>query len=142
REIGERSRAIASLERGEIAHEAAHRLLDLWMQWLLATATDEEAKAQLQSLQTEQSALARRVQVGDAAQLDLDLITAEFAQARATALRSEALVAAAKRALNLEFPQIPLPVNAPSLPAPEPLPGGLEEWQGRIVKDSYELKAA
>lgn len=141
REIGARSLTIASLERNEIAHEAAHQLLDLWMQWLRATAAAEEAKAQVQSLQTERASLARRVEIGDAAQLDLDLITAEFAQARATALRSEALVTAAKHALNTDFPQIPLPARAPSLPEPQPLTGTSDEWQARIANEAYELKS-
>jgi outer membrane protein, heavy metal efflux system len=141
REIGTRSRAIAGLERNEIAHDAAHHLLDLWMQWLRATAAGEEARAQLQSLQTERASLLRRVEIGDASQLDLDLMTAELAQARATALRGEALIAATKHALNTDFPQIPLPSRAPSLPEPQPLPGSSDEWQARIVNDSYELKA-
>ncbi|MDY6949050.1 MAG: TolC family protein [Pseudomonadota bacterium] len=142
REIGERSRNIASLERNEIAHEAAHQLLDRWMQWLRATAAAEESKAQLQSLQTERTSLARRVEIGDAAQLDLDLITAELAQARATALHAEALVTAAKHALNTDFPQIPLPARAPALPEPHPLAGTSDEWQTRIASEAYELKSA
>lgn len=142
REIGTRSRAIAVLERNEIVHEAALRLLDLWMQWLRATATAEQAQAQLQSLQTEHGALLRRVEIGDAAQLELDLIAAEFAQARAAALRSETLATAVKHALSTDFPQIPLPARAPSLPEPGILPGTPEEWQARIVNDSYELKVA
>jgi outer membrane protein TolC len=142
REIGTRSRAIAALARGETAHEAAVRLLELWMQWLRATSTDEEARAQLQSLQTEQASLKRRVEIGDAAQLDLDLITAELAQARAAAVTSATLLSAAKHALNTDFPQIKLPARAPSLPEPQPLPGTEGEWQSRIVNDSLELKIA
>jgi cobalt-zinc-cadmium efflux system outer membrane protein len=142
REIGARSRAIAALERNEIAHEAAVRLLDLWMQWLRATAAAEQAQAQLRSLETEHAALLRRVEIGDAAQLDLDLIAAELAQARALALRGETLATATKHALSTDFPQIPLPVRAPSLPEPGALPGSQEQWQARIVDDSYELKAA
>jgi outer membrane protein TolC len=141
REIGARSRTISSLARNEVAHDAAHRLLDLWMNWLRATATDEEARAQLQSLRTEHASLARRVELGDASQLDLDLISAELAQARATALQSEALANAAKHALNTDFPQISLPSRAPSLPDPEPLAGTSDAWQGRIVSDSYQLEA-
>src|SRR5437868_8023362 len=53
REIGSRRRAVAALERGEVAHDAAHRLLSRWMQWLRATAANDETRAQLQSLQTE-----------------------------------------------------------------------------------------
>lgn len=142
REIGARSRAIAVLERNEIAHEAAHRLRDLWMQWLSASAAEQESQAQLQSLQTEHASLVRRVEIGDAARLDLDLITAELAQARAAALRSEALATAARHALNTDFPQIPLPENAPSLPEPEALPGTGDEWRARIVDEAYELKVA
>ncbi len=142
REIGTRARAIATLERDEIAHEAAVRLLELWMQWLRATATDEEAREQLHSLQTEHASLMRRVQIGDAAELDLQLITAELAQARAAALTSATLLSAAKHALNTDFPQITLPTRAPTLPEPQPLPHTADQWQARIVNDSYELKAA
>ncbi|GFE82085.1 hypothetical protein GCM10011487_40850 [Steroidobacter agaridevorans] len=142
REIGARSRAIAALERGEIAHEAALRLLELWMQWLRATATDAEAREQLQSLQMEHASLKRRVEIGDAAELDLQLITAELAQARAAALTSATLLSAATHALNTDFPQIALPARAPTLPEPQPLPHTADEWQARIIDDSYELKSA
>lgn len=142
REIGARSRTIAGLERREIAHEVALHLMELWMQWLRATATNEEARAQLQSLETEHASLVRRVELGDAARLDLDLITAELAQARAAALSSETLLVAARHALNTDFPQIALPVRAPSLPEPQILAGAGEEWQSRIIGDSYELKVA
>jgi hypothetical protein len=142
REIGTYSRTIAGLERNEVAHEAAVRLLDLWMQWLRAAAADEEAQAQFKSLETERASLKRRVEIGDAAQLDLDLITAEFAQARAAAVHSETMAAAAKHALATDFPQIPLPAHAPSLPEPQPLPGTSEEWQARIIGSGYEVKLA
>ena len=142
REIGTRARAIAALERGETVHEAALRLLELWMQWLRATATDAEAREQLNSLQTEQASLVRRVQIGDAAELDLQLITAELAQARAAAVSSATLLSAAKHALNTDFPQITLPTRAPTLPEPQPLPQTADEWQARIINDSYELKSA
>lgn len=142
REIGAYSRTIAGLERNEIAHEAAVRLLELWMQWLRAAAADEEARAQLKSLETERASLTRRVEIGDAAQLDLDLISAEFAQARAAALHSETLVAATRHALATDFPQIPLPARAPSLPEPQVLPGTSDEWQSRIVSNGYEVKLA
>ena len=142
REIGARARTIAGLERGEVAHEVALHLLELWMQWLRATATNEEARAQLHSLETEHASLVRRVELGDAARLDLDLITAELAQARAAALSSETLLVTARHALNTDFPQIELPARAPSLPEPQVLAGAEQEWQSRIVNDSYELKVA
>jgi cobalt-zinc-cadmium efflux system outer membrane protein len=142
REIGARSRTIAALERNDIAHEAAVRLLELWMQWLRATSTDEEARAQLQSLQTEQASLLRRVEIGDAAQLDLELITAELAQARAAAVATATLLSAARHALNTDFPQITLPARAPSLPEPLALPDTEEQWEARLINDSYELKVA
>jgi outer membrane protein TolC len=142
REIGARSRAIATLERNHTAHEAAVRLLELWMQWLRATSTDEEARAQLQSLQTEHDSLVRRVEIGDAAQLDLDLITAELAHARAAAVSTATLLAAARHALSTDFPQIKLPDRAPSLPDPQALSGTQEEWEARMVNDSYEIKVA
>ena len=140
REIGARSRAIAGLERREVAHEVALHLLELWMQWLRATATNEEARAQLHSLETEHASLVRRVELGDAARLDLDLITAELAQSRVATLSSETLLVTARQALNIDFPQIPLPARAPLLPEPDVLTGAEDEWQSRIVSDSYELK--
>ncbi len=140
RRIGAHSRSIAALERGETAHEVAHRLLDVWMSWLRAAATEEAAKDQLQSLVTEQASLVRRVELGDAAQLDLDLMTAELAQARATALRVEAATAVARHALVTDFPQLPLPPQAPLLPEPQRLAEALEYWVARIQSDDYELK--
>ncbi len=140
REIGSRLKAVADLERNDTARAAAQRLLELWMQWLRTAAMNEEAQTQQRSLQTEQAALARRVQIGDAAQLELDLINAELAQARAMALRSTAAVTATQRALNNDFPQIPLPQRAPSLPDPTPLVEDRDAWIERIVSNSYELQ--
>lgn len=140
REIGSRMRTMADLERDDTARRAAQRLLDLWMQWLRGAAMDEEAQAQQRSLQTEHAAMARRVQMGDAARLDLDLITAELAQARAMAIRSTAAAAIAQRALKSDFPQIPLPLRPPLLPDPAPLTEDQSAWSERIVAENYELK--
>lgn len=141
RRIGAHTRAIAGFERDEAVRQAAQRLLDLWMQWLRAAALDEEARDQERLLQAEHAALSRQVELGDAARLDLDLLTAELAQARAIAVRSAAALALARRALSSDFPQIPLPVRAPPLPEPAPLAGDPQAWSERVVRGSAELKA-
>lgn len=141
REMAAKMRTVASLEHQAAVRAAGERLLELWMGWLRAAATDEVAREQEASLQTEYEALATRVRMGDAAQLDLDLFNAELAQARVTRLRSETALALARRALRAEFPQIPLPHTAPTIPLPQQLDGANDTLSARIMEASLTVQA-
>ena len=142
REIGGHATAAAGLRFDDAEHQAARRLLALWMDWLRTARADEETAAQQALFGRERDALARRVALGDAAQRELELIEAERAQLQAQAIAARAAAAAARQALAGEFPQIPLPERLPALPDPAPLPDGAAAWRQRIVERSHEIGAA
>ncbi len=142
REIGLHGSRAADLRLDDAEHQAARRLLQLWMDWLRTGAQAEAGAAQQALMAREHAALARRVHLGDAARLDLDLLDAEQARLHAEVLAAQAAAASARRALTAEFPQIPLPGRLPALPEPQPLPGGAEAWRALIVERSHEIGIA
>lgn len=142
REIGLHGSRAADLRLDDAEHQAARRLLQLWMDWLRTGAQAEAGAAQQALMAREHAALARRVHLGDAARLDLDLLDAEQARLHAEVLAAQAAAASARRALTAEFPQIPLPGHLPALPEPQPLPGGAEAWRALIVERSHEIGIA
>lgn len=142
REIGEHMRSAAGLRLDDAEHQAARRLLELWMNGLRQTITADETAAQQALLTRERDALARRVTLGDAARRDLDLLEAESAQLAVQAVAAGAAAAAARQLLASEFPQLPLPQQAPPLPEPVAPPGDAREWRERIVSRSHEIGIA
>ncbi|AER56092.1 outer membrane efflux protein [Pseudoxanthomonas spadix BD-a59] len=142
RQIGDHTRSAADLRLDDAEHQAARRLLELWMGWLGSSVSAEETSAQQALLVRERDALARRVALGDAAQRDLELFEAERAQLAVQAIGARAAAIAARQALAAEFPQIPLPERAPALPEPVALPGDVQAWRELIIARSHEIGIA
>ena len=141
RSIGELGVLAAELRLDDARHQAARRLLDGWTAWLRADAQRRELDAQLQALRREHAALGRRVQVGDAAQKDLDLLGVDLAQAEAQHLAASSAVDVARQALTTDFPSLPLPARVPEVTVPQPLTEPAEVWARRIVERSHEIAA-
>lgn len=154
RELGQLTLREAELDARTAHRDAAQRLLLHWMTWLRASA-DADLQAQQQALvQASRDSLARRVAVGDAAQLELDLLEAELAALQAARLRGDADRDRARRMLASEFPQLPLPQRAPTMPTPESLwdevgidaagadTAGSTDWAHRLRAQSPEREAA
>lgn len=142
RQIGAHGQRAADLRLDDAEHQAARRLLQRWMDWLRTSVVMRTAEARLALVEREHAALARRVQLGDAAALELDLLEAEQARLQAEALSARAAAIAAHASLVSEFPQIPLPERLPVLPDPQPLPGGPARWRELIVARSHEIGIA
>lgn len=142
RQIGDSLLGVADLRRTDAEHQAARRLLDLWMGWLRSAATAGETAAQAALLQRERDALARRVAAGDAAQRELDLLDAEQALLAVQVVATRDAAAAARQTLAIEFPRIVVPMQPPALPDPQPLPGGSPAWRERIIRESAEIELA
>ncbi|MCC7247819.1 MAG: TolC family protein [Lysobacter sp.] len=142
RDIGRHTIDAAELRLDDSEHQAARRLLALWMAWLRDAHTANESDEQTALLRRERDALARRVTLGDAAQRELDAMEAERAQADAQAIAARAQADASRRALAGRFPQIPLPERAPPLSEPAALPEDAERWRQRIVERSHEIGIA
>lgn len=141
REIGSLGTDVATLQLGDAHHKSARRLLDEWLGWLGASERAARAEAQADWLRRERDAVATRVRLGDAAQRELDLAEAVYARALADALDAASRRQAERERLASDYPQVPLPQRAPTLPAPAPLDDPAR-WQALIVERSHEIGAA
>ena len=142
REIGATALTAARLGIDDATHQAARRLGQDWMGWLRARALAQAAQAQQALLKQARAALARRVQLGDAARRELEQMDAELAQAQAEAVRAAGEAEAARKALAATYPGLPLPEAMPALPDPAPLPGGVGYWRDLIIARSHEIGIA
>lgn len=140
-EIGERGVSAAELRLDDARHAAARALLERWIGWLRAAERVDEAQAQTVSLDRERTALARRVQLGDAAPKDLDMLDVELAQAEAMHLSAQGGLADSRAALANDFPTLPLPARVPSVGEPRELPETPDTWVKRIIDRSHEIAA-
>ncbi|WP_222564431.1 TolC family protein [Novilysobacter antarcticus] len=141
RRIGEYGISASELRLDDARHEAARIFLKYWLDWLRASEQSAEAEEQFESLVRERTALARRVQLGDAAAKDLDLLDVELAQTDATRLAAQGALVDAEAAIAHDFPTLPLPERAPTVGDPEELPETPEVWVTRIVQRSHEIGA-
>ena len=142
RAIGEHALTAAQLGIDDATHQAARRLGQDWMTGLRAEALADDAQQQRMLMEQARQLLARRVQLGDAARRDLDLMDAELAQLRAAELSARADADAARKALATTYPQLPLPAKPPQLPEPTPLPHGAAYWRDLIIQRSHEIGIA
>lgn len=141
RQIGEAGVAAAELRLEDARHQAARLLLEDWMAWLRAADAVRRSTEQRALYDQEHRGLARRVALGDAARKDLELLEVERAQAQAVQLSAQAAQAAARLAMQSDFPGLPIPERAPDVEAPLGLPGTAEAWIERIITRSHEVGA-
>lgn len=140
-QIGQHGEHAADQRLDDARHMAARRLLEAWLGWLASVELQQLAQAQHASLQREHKALAHRVQLGDAARKDLDLLEVELAQAHAQTLAADAELARRQQALRHDFPKLPLPERAPVIATPSRLPETAAIWVERIISRSHEIGA-
>lgn len=142
RDIGSRTRRVADMRLEDAELQMARRLLEVWAGWLRSFIVADEMQAQEKLLIREQEAMARRVALGDAAQRDSDVLQAERAMLAAQVSAARDAERAARQTLVIEFPGIEIPARPSTLPDPDPLPGGVQEWLARIVRQSVEIGIA
>ncbi|MDR0274001.1 MAG: TolC family protein [Burkholderiaceae bacterium] len=140
-ESGARAVAAAGFRQGGARHEAARGLLAAWMGWLRAEGVAAAAQARHDSLAHERAILARRLELGDAAQREVDQLDAAIASTQAERQQTLADAQAQRLMLASGFPQVPVPAQAPVLPAPAPLQGIPADWMARIAAHDHELAA-
>lgn len=114
-EVADRTRHGAQLALGEL-------LLESWMQWLDAEQVLQLTSAQQQLLARERNAARQMHDKGALSTLDLDLIDADLASAKARLIGAQSAAAQARQRLHLRFPQLPVPERAPPVAEPQPLP--------------------
>jgi outer membrane protein TolC len=122
-------------------HEAGRDMLDLWFDWTHGEQLVKLIDAQFAVVRSQRDAVARRVEAGDAAALELQLADAEanrLQASRGTALRNALF---AREALAREFPEL-MAVPPATLPQPPELPGTDDQWTGRITAHNHEVELA
>lgn len=141
RRIGEAGISAAELRLDDARHQSARRLLADWMALIRAADRLQAAQQQAELLQRERGSLARRVQLGDAARKDLDVLDVDVAQAQAQQLAAQAALQMARDALQRDFPTLAVPERAPVVQQPGVLPETPAAWVARIIERSHEIGA-
>ena len=125
----------------EVFDEASRNLLKSWFLWLRESATAQQWAEQSALLGKQAKALRRRLQLGDASQLES--IQTEAAQAQAEAQLTQARVRQRIAGEDLRRRYPGLPISEPeSIATPGAVSGSAEEWINRILEHSHELGLA
>ncbi len=134
---------IAAENRAEdVKHQAATLLAELWWGWL---GSAEEARVDAQAVKNYEAMLAsvtRRMQLRDAAQLDVDHAEAALGAARLAAEQSRGRTELGHARLAAQYPSLPLPVEAPQLPLPTVPEVGFAALRDLVIARSHEIAAA
>lgn len=144
RMLGSQTVEIADLQLADARHQAALQLLADWFAWLRAEAGLRLALAQESNLGTEREGMQRRVAAGDAAQLELLQVESALAMARAETAQRTLDRDQRRRALQLAFPDLPLPERVPLDGEPADLFAEQSgtDWVALILERSHEIGAA
>lgn len=142
REIGQAGREAAGLAFEDVHHAGALRLLALWSDWQRAAVAATQREAQRAAWQRERAAVARRVQLGDAAARDRVALDAALAQAEAALAQAQADADTARLALSAAFPELPLPEQVRPPATPTALDGSDAAWIALIQQRSHEIGGA
>ena len=123
-------------------HQAALLLAGLWFDWVGASAQARVDRTAVGNYERALAALIRRVELGDAAQLDADLARAALGNAKTIAERSQGEANLARARLSAQFPSLPLAETAPDLPVPDMADPALVELRNKVEDYSHEIAAA
>ncbi len=139
--IGREGVEAAQLNLADAHHAGARRLLRLWSAWQRAGVMARLQHRQVDIWERDRKAIARRVELGDAALRDRVAADAALAQSRAAALQADAEEQTARRTLQSAFPDLPLPPLVRLGTSPLQLDGEDRYWSQLIVKRSHEIGA-
>ena len=142
REIGAFGVQAAENLADDARHQAALLLAAHWFDWLSASAQARVDGAAVTNYEQALAAVTRRMQLRDAAQLDVDQARAALAAARLAAEQSGGMAALARTRLATHFPALPLPVEAPDVPLPEIADARLSQLRDHVISNSHEIAAA
>ena len=140
-ELGRQRVEVARAALADAFHESGRELLAAWFAWARAGLEVEEWERQTGLLAQELKVVDKRIQAGDAAQLDRLAAEAALAQSRASLAQAKGRQQAARNDLAARFPALRLPQSV-RLAEPKAIPGGGEHWQQDIVAHSHGLVAA
>jgi cobalt-zinc-cadmium efflux system outer membrane protein len=142
REIGAKGTLVAENVAEDARHEAALLLATHWFDWLSASSQAEVDRAAVGNYEAALTAIRRRRDMRDAAQLDVDQAEAALAEARQTLEQSAGLAALARTRLAAQFPGLALPQQAPEVPLPVMADARLSQLGDLVVVNSHMIAAA
>jgi outer membrane protein TolC len=142
REIGAYGIEAASNLAEDARHQVALLLAVHWFDWLSASSQAKVDRAAVANYEKALAAVTRRMELRDAAQLDVDQATAALAKARLAAEQSSGLATLARTRLETHFPALALPVEAPEVPFLEIGDARLSQLRDHVIKNSHEIAAA
>ncbi len=120
RAVGASTVALADAGVASAARDSAALLLQLWFDAGRTRALATLARRAAAVSEAQRAALARRVELGDASQLELDQIAAEAAREQAQATLADGRAAAARSALLARFPAVAQASGEPLAPGAAP----------------------
>jgi len=126
----------------DVRHQTALLLAGLWYDWLTASSLARNDEAMVANLERALTAVKRRAALRDASDLDIDQAAAALALAQGQLAQSRALAAEARVKLAAQFPDLPLPANAPEIVSPQDLPQNFEALRGLVIERNYEIRVA
>lgn len=142
REIGEFGIEVAANLAEDARHQAALLLAMHWFDWLSASSQWKVDQVAVANYEKALTAVTRRMELHDAAQLDVDQATAALAGARLAAEQSGGLASLARTRLVTHFPGLPLPEEAPEVPVPDMADAQLSQLRDHVIENSHEIAAA
>lgn len=122
-------------------HQASLDLAERWIRWVEAAERRAIDAAEAATYGREVQALGRRVELQDAAPLDLEEARGAEARARAALVQSAGLERRARVELDSVYPGL-APATPTALPAPTTPTRAFTEWPALIVARSHEISLA
>ena len=119
-------------------HQASLDLVDRWVRWMEARERHAIDSAEAETYAREVEALRRRVELQDAAPLELQEAQGAEARSRAALVQSAGLERRARVELTSIFPGLVPPPTA-TLPHPSSPRRAFDRWAGLIVERSHEI---
>lgn len=141
RATGEEGVKAATNSVDDALHQSSLTLVEHWIDWTEAAERRNIDEAELKSYARDVWALARRVDLKDAAPLDLEVARGAEARARAALAQSIGAEHLAKNLLDAMFPGLS-PDSAMTLPAPAAPFRPLASWADVILQRSHEITIA
>lgn len=142
RRAGEFGISAAEYRVAETRHRAVLLLNDIWWDWLENHAEVEAGEAAVANLTAALAAVERRIALQDAALVDADQARSALATARVALEQGRSRTEIARSRLEVQFPSLPLPVEAPELPDPVMPLTGLGALRDQTLAQDHGMPGA
>ena len=123
-------------------HQAALILMGHWFDWLGASAEAQVDEQAVANYERALAAVRRRMELRDAAELEVDQTEAALAGARVLADQSLGRARLARVRLETHFPSLPVPADASEIPPPAMAEEALGTYGEAVILNSHEIAAA